>query len=154
MRYKYSILYVLTVVLINYGFHVVQPIQTPIGAISIMSFVAGLVFITRDYAQREIGNKVIYLIIIASVISYFMSSPFVAVASFTAFFISEAIDYLIYTKTKKQMADRILFSSAVSTPVDSIIFLTIIGHFSISSVVIMTASKMVSAVIVYLIIKK
>ena len=78
-----------------------------------------------------------------------MANPFVAVASLVAFLISEFADYLVYSLTKKPLAQRILISSAVGTPLDSAVFLGMIGHFSVLAVVLMTIAKMVGAVVVW-----
>ena len=83
-----------------------------------------------------------------------MADPFVAIASVTAFLISESADWAVYTWTKKPFAQRILISSIVSTPIDSAVFLAMIGHFSILAVVLMTISKMIGALIVWKIVHK
>jgi len=49
----------------------------------------------------------------AGIISYFMSAPAVAIASVTAFLISETVDWLVYTVTKKPLSQRILYSSLI-----------------------------------------
>jgi hypothetical protein len=51
------------------------------------------------------------------------------------------------------MRDRILASSAVGTPIDSAIFLGMIGAFSWIGVAVMTVSKMLAALIVWRAIK-
>jgi uncharacterized PurR-regulated membrane protein YhhQ (DUF165 family) len=78
-----------------------------------------------------------------------MASPFVAVASLAAFLVSEFADWGVYTWIKKPFAERILISSAVSTPLDSAVFLGMIGHFSLTGVVLMTVAKMIGALIVW-----
>tara|TARA_R110000822_G_scaffold65505_2_gene160285 strand:- start:75 stop:452 length:378 start_codon:yes stop_codon:yes gene_type:complete len=118
-----------------------------------MSLAVGLIFVARDFAQREIGHKVIGAMIVAGAISYFMADPYVAIASVAAFAISEAADWGIYTFTKKPFKQRILLSSLVSTPLDSVVFLAIIGHLSFTGVVLMTLSKMVGAVVVWRMVK-
>ena len=78
-----------------------------------------------------------------------MADPFVAVASAVAFAISELTDWAIYTVYKKPMKDRVLLSSAISTPVDSAVFMLMLGFFSWYGLVIMVASKMLGALIVW-----
>ena len=87
--------------------------------------------------------------LIGATLSYLMADPFVAIASLAAFTFSELADWAIYTFSKKEFKQRVLISSAISTPVDSVIFLTMIGHFSITGAVLMTASKMVGALVVW-----
>tara|TARA_Y100000310_G_C20489382_1_gene718434 strand:- start:180 stop:461 length:282 start_codon:yes stop_codon:yes gene_type:complete len=92
--------------------------------------------------------------LIGGVISYFMADPFVAVASITAFLVSEGVDWGVYTITKRPLKDRILLSSAIGTPIDSIIFTAMIGIMNPMNVIVMTASKMVSALLVWIGLRK
>jgi len=147
--------YIGSIVLVNWAFSVVPVIKLPWGQMfTPLTFVVGFTFILRDYAQREIGSKkVLGAMVVGVGLSYFMASPFVATASATAFALSELVDWGCFTFTKKPFADRILISSAVGTPVDSVVFLVMIGQFSIVSAVVMTLSKMVGAVLVWRAIK-
>jgi len=149
MNYKFTLGYVGLIVLVNWGFTVV-PLLSIFGEMfPPMSLVVGLVFVARDFAQREIGHRVIGAMLVAALLSWIMANPFVAVASLVAFLISEFADYLVYSLTKKPLAQRILISSAVGTPLDSAVFLGMIGHFSVLAVVLMTIAKMVGAVVVW-----
>jgi uncharacterized PurR-regulated membrane protein YhhQ (DUF165 family) len=93
---KFTILYIITMVLVNVGFEYVPLIKmTWLGSeekYPPMALVVGLVFILRDYAQREIGHKVLGAMAIGGVLSYVMASPFVALASVVAFVVSELVD--------------------------------------------------------------
>src|SRR5690606_40392935 len=40
-----------------------------------MSLAVGLVFVLRDFAQREVGHKVLFIMLIGAAISYLMASP-------------------------------------------------------------------------------
>ena len=119
-----------------------------------MSLVVGLIFVARDYAQREIGHRVIIAMLIAASLSYVMASPFVAVASLAAFLISEFADWAIYSFTYRPFSQRILISSLISTPLDSIVFLAVIGHLSVVGALAMTASKMLGALIVWWLVRR
>lgn len=141
----YSILYLIAMVAVNVGF-----IYVPLfHGWPPMSLAVGLVFVLRDFAQREIGHRVIGLMLIGAVLSYFMASPFVAIASCAAYIVGESVEWMVYTWTKKPFKDRLLLSCLFGTPLDSIVFLALIGHFSVTAVVLMTLSKMVGAVAVY-----
>ena len=154
MAYKYSVLYIALIVLVNYGFSVVPLVDMPGGEKwPPMSLVVGLIFIARDFAQREIGHRVIFAMVAAGVLSYWMADPFVAIASVAAFMISEFADWAVYSFTKRPFAQRVLLSSALGTPIDSIAFLAIIGQLSVVGVVAMTASKILGAIIVWWMIK-
>ena len=87
------------------------------------------------------------------ILSYVMADPFVAFASAVAFGLSEVIDALVFTYTKKPMRDRVLISSAASTPVDSAVFLVMLGFFNWLGFAIMVIVKMIGAVIVWKIAK-
>ena len=155
MNFKYTIAYVVFIVLVNWGFSVVPLVDMWTGEKwPPMSLAVGLVFVLRDFAQREIGHRVWYAMGAAGVLSYLMADPFVALASIVAFAVSEAADWAIYTFTKKPFAQRILISSLVSTPLDSAVFLGVIGHLSWSGVIAMTLSKMIGALVVWWVIRR
>lgn len=150
-NFKYSILYILSVVLINASFAYVPNFTLPDGSIwSIGSIVAGAVFIARDFAQKEVGHvKIIGLMTISGIISYITSNPFVAIASITAFAISEIIDYAVYTLTNGNFKKRVLASSLVGVPVDTVIFLIMIDSISWFGFVVMTISKLLALSILF-----
>lgn len=155
MAFRYTILYVALIVAVNYGFTVAPLVALPGGEMwPPISLAVGFVFIARDYAQREVGHRVIIAMLAAGVISYFMSSPFVAVASVAAFLISEFADWAVYSFTGRTFARRVLLSSAVGTPIDSAVFLALIGQFSVIGVLAMTASKMLGALLVWWMIRR
>jgi uncharacterized PurR-regulated membrane protein YhhQ (DUF165 family) len=114
-----------------------------------MSLIVGIIFILRDYAQKEIGHKVLGAMVVGALLSYIMADPFVAVASVIAFAISELVDWAVYTYTKRPLRDRILLSSAIGTPIDSAVFLLILGFFSPGGFVLMTIAKMIAAGLIW-----
>ena len=155
MQIKFSILYVGLIVLVNWGFSVVPLIDIPGGEKwPPISLVVGLIFVARDFAQREIGHRVIIAMLIAAMLSYVMADPFVAVASLAAFLISEFADWAVYSFTGLPFRQRILISSAVGTPLDSFVFLSIIGHFSMLGASAMTVSKMLGALLIWWLIRR
>ena len=155
MRYKFSLMYIGLIVLINWGFLVVPLVEIiPNEKWPPMSLIVGFIFVARDFSQREIGHRVIIAMLIAAALSYLMASPFVAVASLTAFLISEFADWAVYTYTGRPFSQRVLISSAVGTPLDSIVFLGIIGHLSYVSVIVMTFSKMLGALVVWWLVRR
>ena len=144
MNYKYSGIYIATVVGINLAFAYIPPIVLFDGTIfTIGSVIAGLVFVARDYAQREVGHKaVLALMAAAGLLSYLLADPFVAIASIAAFAISEISDYIVYSKYKGDFNKRVIFSSLVSVPIDTTVFLAIISHLSALSFAVMCISKL------------
>jgi|TARA_Y100001951_G_scaffold96486_1_gene95246 hypothetical protein len=143
-------MYVVSIVTVNWLFTIIPPI----GIWQPTSVIVGLIFIFRDLSQRECGHWVIGVMLLGGIISYFMADPFVAIASVTAFAISESVDWLVYTVTKRPLRDRILWSSAIGTPIDTVVFTFMIGILSPVNFLVMTASKMIGAVIVWTELKR
>lgn len=155
MKLQYTLGYVALIVLVNWGFTVVPLVDLPGGEKwPPMSLVVGFIFVARDFAQREIGHRVILAMLVAGALSYIMADPYVAMASVTAFLISEFADWAVYSFTGKPFSQRILISSAISTPIDSAVFLVMIGHFSVAGAAIMTASKMLGALGVWWLVRR
>jgi uncharacterized PurR-regulated membrane protein YhhQ (DUF165 family) len=154
-RYRSTLVYIALIVAVNWGFTVVPLVKMPGGEMwPPMSLVVGFIFVVRDFAQREIGHRVLIAMLIGAALSYVMASPFVALASAAAFLVSELADWLVYTVTKRPLSQRILFSSVIGTPIDSVVFLYGIGHLTVSGVAAMTASKLIGALIVWWMIRR
>ncbi len=155
MRFRYTLVYIALIVAVNYGFTVTPLVALPGGEKwPPMSLIVGFIFVARDFAQREIGHRVIIAMLAAGALSYIMADPFVAAASVAAFLFSEFADWAVYSFTGRPFADRVLLSSAVGTPLDSVVFLGIIGHLSVTGVIAMTASKMLGALVVWWLIRR
>jgi uncharacterized PurR-regulated membrane protein YhhQ (DUF165 family) len=122
-----STLYVSVALLVNFTISLWPPrevlgINMPPGLLLV-----GIVFVMRDYAHRDIGHWVIALTFIAAILTYYSIDPLVALASGTAFIVSESIDWLIFYRTDRLLKDRILISSAIAVPFDGVIFLGMMG---------------------------
>lgn len=155
MKLKYTALYVFLIVAVNYGFAVVPLVKLPDGTLwPPLSLVVGFIFVVRDFAQREVGQRILVAMAIGAVISYFMASPRIAVASAAAFLVSELTDWAVYSFTRRPFSQRILYSAALSAPVDTIVFLAGIGILSTAGVGAMTVSKLVGAVIVWWMVRR
>lgn len=91
------------------------------------TYFAGLAFILRDLVQDKAGRKAVVAVILAgAVLSYAISSPFIATASAAAFLLSEGADFAVYTPLRKRGYVRAaVASNLVGTAVDTVIFLTI-----------------------------
>lgn len=145
--------YIGAVVAINWLF-VVVPMVPVLGTMfPPVMLVVGFVFVFRDFAQREIGHWVVIAMLVAGGISYFMSAPVVALASVTAFLISEAVDWAVYTFTRKPLSQRILVSSAIAVPVDTIVFLQMVGFFDWTAVALVSAAKMLGALVFWFVLR-
>ena len=151
----YALLYVCSVVLVNWLFAIVPPVVLPGGEVwPPVSLVVGFVFVIRDYAQRAIGHNVLFAMLTGAGISYFMAGPEIAFASMAAFLVGELLDWGMYTYTGRPFSQRILLSSLVSTPVDSAVFLFLIGMAGAGTILIMTLSKLAGALIVFFLVRR
>lgn len=153
--YMTSAYYVGAIVVANVGFTYIPMIPLPGGEMfAPMSLLVGFVFVLRDFAQRDLGHKVFIPMTIGLVLSYLLADPFVAFASAVAFVISELVDWAVYTYSGNPIKERILISSAVSTPADSAVFMLMLGFFSWYGFVVMVVSKMLGALAVYYMLKR
>ena len=92
----WTALYIGLIVLVNWLFIVVQPVDMGGGEMwPPVALVVGLIFIVRDFAQRVVGHWVLAAMLVAGILSYFLADPFVAYASVAAFAISELADWLV-----------------------------------------------------------
>lgn len=147
--------YIGCVVFVNWMFTALPLVTLPTGdKWTYGSLVVGLIFVIRDLSQREIGHKIWIAMFAGAGLSYWMASPFVAVASVAAFLTAEAADWSIYTYTRRPMSERVLWSSVVSTPIDSAVFLLVIGHLTLAGVAAQVASKMLGALVVWHLLRR
>ena len=145
--------YIISIVLVNWLFVVVPGLQTPFGELYLATLIVGAVFVLRDYAQREIGHFVLLATLAAGVITWFMTTPALAVASITAFAISEMADWAVFSFTGRPLQKRILISSLISVPLDSLAFLYLSGFLTPVSFSTETLSKAVGVAIVWMLLK-
>ena len=151
---KWTLAYIGAVVLINWLFLVIPMVPMFGTMIPPVMLVVGFVFVFRDFAQREIGHWVIVAMLVAGLLSYWTSAAFVAAASLTAFLISEAVDWAVYSFTKRPLSERILYSSAIAVPIDTVVFLKMVDHFDWTAVAIVSAAKMIGAICFWVVLKR
>lgn len=158
LRWVY--VYVLLIPLVNWGFEHIPTIPLPGGGNwAPMAIVTGLVLVFRDFAQREVQHYIILPLLIGLGLSYVMAPPEIALASGIAFAASEMIDYLIYTVSNRPFSGRVMISTAISSPVDSFLFLilaevAIPGIFNVFTLATSVLSKLAGAYVVYRILKR
>lgn len=89
------------------------------------TYVAALSFPLRDIVQRVGGRWLgVVAIALAAIVSWWVSSPVIALASGGTFLISETCDFLVYTPLQRRwFAPAVVASGVVSAVVDSLIFL-------------------------------
>ncbi|MEM1390192.1 MAG: hypothetical protein AAGG45_03845 [Pseudomonadota bacterium] len=142
----WAVIYVMMIPFLNWSFGVVPNIQfmgpwleSDIGLFSLvfpsdeqaagslmlhpLTLVTGLVFVVRDFVQREMRQWVLLAMALALAWSMYYAWIVIVIASGLAFFVSEFFDWLLFTFTKMKLSKRILYSSAVATPIDTTIFL-------------------------------
>jgi uncharacterized PurR-regulated membrane protein YhhQ (DUF165 family) len=146
-------LYIVTIVIVNWTFIVIAPWSTPIGDLYIANVIVGVVFVLRDYAQREIGHKILLATLAAGVLTYFIVDPAIAVASIAAFVLSEMADWAIYSFTKRPLQSRILISSLVSVPLDTLAFQHLAGYLTPAAFTTEVLSKALGVAIVWYLLK-
>ena len=98
-------------------------------AVTAGTFAAGAALILRDAVQQTAGKvTVLAAILVGIVMSYFLSDPFIAIASAVAFAASEFVDWGVYSRVRgRSIALAVLVSSIISAPIDTVLFLHIAG---------------------------
>lgn len=89
--------------------------------------VVGAALVLRDIVHERLGAAwALAAIAVGAVLSWFLSDPFLVVASVAAFVLAELSDFAIYTPLrKKQLTIAVLASGTVGAVVDSAVFLWI-----------------------------
>jgi queuosine precursor transporter len=146
-RLRTAVLYVGTVVVLNVGFSLSPQLDW------FWSLLVGGVLVLRDFAQRAWGHWCLALMAAAAVLSYVLGSPAVAVASATAFAVSETADWAVYTVTQRPFADRVLLSTGISAPIDSAVFLFMAGLFGPRLFAISVASKLAAGLALWALLR-
>ena len=151
--------YIASIILVNWLFAPAQLVQgvtiwsTPFGDLFLANLVVGFVFVLRDYAQREIGHKILLATLLAGVVTYYMVDPMIALASISAFVLSEMADWAIYSFTKRPLQNRILMSSLFSVPVDTLAFQHLAGYLTPAAFVTEVVSKAIGVAIIWYLLK-
>jgi uncharacterized PurR-regulated membrane protein YhhQ (DUF165 family) len=153
------VLYFAAIVLVNWLFAPAQLVPgvtvwtTAWGDLYLANIVVGFVFVLRDYAQRELGHKVLVATFAAAVaagaVTYFIAGPVIAVASVTAFMLSEMADWGIYSFSKRPLSQRILYSSLIAVPLDTLAFQYLAGYLTPAAFAMEVFSKAVGVMMVW-----
>ena len=134
-------------------FTAIAPWATPLGDLYLANIVVGFVFVLRDYAQREVGHYVLGFTALAGAITYVMVDPAIAVASVTAFMLSEMADWAIYSFTRRPIHERILISSIVAVPLDTLVFQHMAGYLTPAAFTTEVLSKAIGVLIVWYLLR-
>lgn len=118
-----------------------------------VTIVTGLILVVRDFAQRQIGQYIFFAMLVALGLTVWGAGLMLAIASGSAFFLSETIDWALFTFTKASLPRRVLISTAIAAPVDTIAFLAIaqyvrIDSFSVPNVIMSIIGKLLGLAVV------
>jgi hypothetical protein len=93
------------------------------------TYAAAWVILSRNFAQDTIGRLgVVGLMVVGALLSWWLASPALAVASLVAFALSETADMAIYTPLRKRGRSRaVAVASTIGAIVDTFVFLWIAG---------------------------
>ncbi len=123
------------------------------GTLYLANVIVGFVFVLRDYAQREIGHKVLIATALAGIPVWYFAGPELAAASLIAFMLSEMTDWAVYTFTKRPLQSRIFLSALFSVPVDTLAFQHLAGYLTPAAFVTEVVSKAIGVVAVWYLLK-
>ena len=146
-------LYVIAIVAVNWMFTAIEPWSTPMGDLYLANVVVGFIFVLRDYAQREIGHYILFATAAAGVLTWFMVDPAIAVASISAFILSETADWGVYSFLRRPLSQRILVSAMIAVPLDTLAFQYLAGYLTPAAFATEMVSKGVGVLIVWYILR-
>jgi queuosine precursor transporter len=149
----WTALYVAAIVLVNWMFTSIAPWATPLGDLYLANIVVGFVFVLRDYAQREIGHSVLLATAVGGVLTWFMVDPAIAIASITAFILSESADWGVYSFLRRPLSQRILISSLIAVPLDTLAFQYLAGYLTPAAFATEIASKAIGVLLVWYLLR-
>lgn len=142
-RYYYpaTFAYIILIILLNTIFSYVPNFTVFGQSLSWADFVVGLIYVFRDFAQREIRHWVILAMLIGCGICFLLSEKNAALASLVAFAAGESIEWLIFTWTQKPLSQRILWSSLIGMPIDSYVNLVMLHQMNWANLGLMLIMK-------------
>ena len=147
--------YMALIVGVNYAFAATPLVELPNGDLwPPVSLLVGFVFVVRDFAQRRVGHHILWAMLAGCMISWHMASPQLAVDSAAAFAVGELGDWALFTYTRKPFSQRILISSLLGAPLDSLVFLLLIDLVTPWSIVIMSLSKLAGSFLVFFLVRR
>jgi uncharacterized PurR-regulated membrane protein YhhQ (DUF165 family) len=109
------------------GAHVL-PVGFGLSAPSGVYLAAGA-FVARDYVQRLAGTRAgLLVIVVGAILSAFVATPRLALASGVTFLLSEGTDFAIFTPLQRRsLVASVLVAGLFAELVDSLVFLTLAG---------------------------
>ena len=147
-------LYIGSIVLVNWMFLALPAVPTALGDIYYANFVVGAIFVLRDYAQRQIGHYILLATLVGGALTYVMVDPVIAAASLAAFFVSETLDWGIYSFTRRPLQERILYSSLIAAPLDTLVFLWLANYLTPASFSLEVFSKFLGVAVTWWLLRR
>ena len=118
--------YIGTIVAANWATVHFGPVPVGLGLVAPAGvYFAGLAFTLRDLLHRAAGSAVVVIAIgTGGALSYILSTPALAIASATAFTVSELADLAVYQPLhRRRWLTAVVASNVVGFAVDSVLFL-------------------------------
>lgn len=147
MKLTWAFLYLFFIVLSNwlastFGLVHFLGLVVPAGA-----FVVGLTFTVRDRVQIYWGKNGCWVWMLVGTGLSALFSPGLAVASGVAFFISETVDWLVFTWVGGSFRKRVVLSNITSIPLDSLVFVPLVFGWNTPAIIGQSVVKLVSSLI-------
>lgn len=127
-RVLISVIYVGSVVAANWLTHRYGLVPIGFGlVVAAGTFAAGVALLTRNLGQDIVGRLwIVALMVVGIVLSWWLASPALAVASATAFALSETTDMTVYTWLRNRGRPAALMAAGLlSALVDTVVFLRV-----------------------------
>jgi uncharacterized PurR-regulated membrane protein YhhQ (DUF165 family) len=147
------IAYIAAIVGVNWMFLALPAVATTFGDVYYANFVVGAIFVLRDYAQRQISHFILLATLLAGILTYYVVDPAIATASLIAFLLSESVDWAIFSFTHRPLQERILLSSLLSAPVDTLAFQYLADYLSPAAYSLEVASKLLGVLALWWLIR-
>ncbi|RKQ33539.1 VUT family protein [Oceanobacillus halophilus] len=125
------LLYLSVIILANVITAKFAPLVLGIFIIPYGSFLIGVTFILRDFVQNQYGKRNTYIfiataLVLSAISSYLLGDTlWIVFASAISFLVSETFDTEIYSRLKRSLNTRILYSGIVGGILDSTIFVIV-----------------------------
>ena len=123
--------YLIVIIIANVVTAKFAPLHLGVFIIPWGSFLIGVTFILRDMVQNKYGKRNTYLFIcialaLSAISSYLLGDTlWIVFASAISFLVSETVDTEIYSRVKKSMSVRVLYSGTIGGILDSTLFVII-----------------------------
>jgi queuosine precursor transporter len=127
MRYAWLALYIATILAANWALTAFGLVPVGFGLLAPAGvYLAGLAFTFRDLTQEQLGRGWTFGAIVVGAALSALLSPQLALASGTAFLVSETADLLVYTPLRRRhFLGAVALSNTVGLVLDSVLFLAL-----------------------------